>query len=1100
MSSDPNRAHDLFLAARELAPDRRGDFLVRNCGADLPLREAVERQLAALEESVEQPVAFSQLSTHTDGFSKLPTGSLPGAAPVLASGVQPGTVLAERYTLIEEIGEGGMGSVWSAQQSEPVKRPVAVKLVKAGMDSKSVLARFEQERQALALMDHPNIAKVFDAGLTPTGQPFFVMELVDGQSLTRFCDEARLTARQRLELFVPICLAVQHAHQKGIVHRDLKPSNILVTLVDGKPTPKVIDFGVAKAAEGNQVDRSMATQQGAVIGTLEYMAPEQAGFLGTDIDTRADIYSLGVILYELLTGQRPIDARRLKRATLTEMVRLIQEEDPPKPSRRLATEATVAALAAARHTEPGKLMSLLRGDLDWVVMKCLEKQRERRYASANGLARDIQRYLSDEVVEARPPSTGYRMRKFLRRNRGSALAGAAVATALVLGMMAFAWQARVARQQRDLARSAEQAEAFQRRLANQERDRAVAAESQATASGAQALRDRNLAMQQKQRADAESAAAKAVNDFLQNDLLAQASADNQSGQTSKPDPDLKVRTALDRAAARVAGKFNGQPEQEAAIRNTMGRTYLDLGQYPEAVKQLERAVELYRQSLGASHPKTLNTTTQLGEIYRLQGKFTEAEVLCGRVLEISRRALGPEHPGTLNAMQVVADIYYMQSKYPEAQSLYQQVLKVRRRRLGVEHPDTLSSMNTLAANYDMQGNYPEAEALYSQTLTVRRRLLGTEHPKTLWSANELAWVYIEMGKYEQAEVLYLHTLETQRRVLGADHPSTLASSNGLGYLYLCQGKYPRAETEWRQALAISRRVHGLEHPNTLSILNNVAEVCDRQGNYTEAAAINAEALDIRSRVLGKEHPDTLSSMCNLAKGHAMQGKYAQAMTLHVQALEISRRVLGPDHPDTLNAMYWLANAISLQGNHAEAEALCQKVLEARRLTLGAEHPDTLATLTSLATFYQKQGRFPEAETCATQALAGRRKALGPDHIDTLDGTAVLGLAYLAQGKFMECEALLRSSLPLERQKRPEEWRRFHATSLLGASLAGQKKYAEAEPLLIEGCQGMVARKPHMAVPDLDYLNRAFDQLVRLYEAWGKPEQATDWRTRKNSRP
>ncbi len=1102
MPVDPSRAHDLFLAARELAPDRRATFLTGACGDDKSLRDAVEGLLSARDASVARPGTLSQLATDAGPLTESPRSPTAADLADRSLGVGPGTVLAERYTLTEKIGEGGMGSVWAARQLEPVKRSVAVKLVKAGMDSRSVLARFEQERQALALMDHPSIARVFDAGMTPTGQPFFVMELVDGQPLTWFCDDERLTPRQRLELFVPICQAVQHAHQKGIVHRDLKPGNILVTRVDGKPTPKVIDFGLVKATEGSLLDMSMATQLGAVVGTLEYMAPEQAGFVGTDIDTRADIYSLGVILYEVLTGQRPVDARRLKQATLTEMVRIIQEEDPDKPSRRLASEATLTEVAAARHTEPGKLLSQLRGDLDCVVMKCLEKQRERRYASANGLARDIQRFLADEVVEARPPSTGYRMGKFLRRNRGSALAAVAVAAALIVGVVAFARQARVAGQQRDLARTAEQAEARQRLLADQERDRAVAAEAQAQrdrsraqGSEAQALEDRNLALQQRQRADSESAAAKAVNDFLQNDLLAQASASNQSGETARPDPDLKVRTALDRAAARVAGKFDRQPELEAAIRNTIGRAYLDLGQYPEAAKQLERAVELYRRNLGTNHPRTLSTTNQLGDVYRLQGKYAEAEALCCRVLEISRRVLGPEHPDTLSAMHGVAAIYDLQGKYPAAESLYLQVLERRRRVLGPEHPDTLVSMNTLAANYDMQGKYPQADALYSQTLAVRRRVLGPEHPGTLWSANELAWVQIEEGKYAQAEALYLETLEIQKRVLGPEHPSTLSSSNGLAYLYLCKGEYPQAETLWRQALEVSGRVLGPEHPNTLSILNNVAEVCDRQGKYAQAEALNAQALEIRRRVLGPEHPDTLSSMNNLAKARAMQGKYAEAEALHGQALEISRRVLGPEHPDTLNGMYWMATATTLQGRSGEAEALYRQVLEVRRRTLGSEHPDTLTTLAGLASMYQAQGRYPQAETCAAQALAGRRQALGPDHAETLDVTATLALACQAQGKFAESETLARQAVELDRQRRPDDWRRFHAESVLGASLAGQKKYAEAEPLLIGGCEGMVARKQRMAVPDLDHLDRALGRVVQLYEAWGKPELAAEWRTR-----
>jgi serine/threonine protein kinase len=311
-------------------------------------------------------------------------------------------LIAGRYTLVEKLGEGGMGEVWVAKQSEPVKRRVALKLIKPGMDNRAVLQRFELERQALAMMEHPNIARVFDAGLTPVGQPFFAMELVNGLPLTRYCDEARLTPRQRIELFVPICQAVQHAHQKGIVHRDLKPANILVTMIDGEPVPKIIDFGVAKATAGKLTAETMSTQFGTVVGTLEYMSPEQAGFAGEDVDTRADIYSLGVILHELLTGLRPIDAKRLKKAAFSEMIRVIREEEPSKPSTRLSTDDSLPSLAALRQTEPRRLMMILRGELDWVVMKCLEKSRDRRYETANAIGRDLQRYLADEPVEARP--------------------------------------------------------------------------------------------------------------------------------------------------------------------------------------------------------------------------------------------------------------------------------------------------------------------------------------------------------------------------------------------------------------------------------------------------------------------------------------------------------------------------------------------------------------------------------------------------------------------------------------------------------------------------------------------------------------------------
>ncbi len=458
----------LFHEALAKPSSERAAFLDAACSGQSHLRAAVEALLAAHEASgslldrppadlgqtVDSDPGASDRGATGEHIPQLEDESLvPTTAHQPRADVEPGLAIACRYVLQQKIGEGGMGEVWVAKQTEPVKRKVALKLIKTGMDSKAVLTRFEQERQALAMMDHPNIARVLDGGLTPTGQPCFVMELVNGLPLNKFCDEMKLTPKQRLELFVPICQAVQHAHQKGIVHRDLKPANILITMIDAKPVPKVIDFGVAKATAGKLTDESMSTQFGAVVGTLEYMSPEQAGFSGEDIDTRADIYSLGVILYELLTGLRPIDAKRLKKAALTEMVRIIREEEPSKPSTRLSTDESLPSLAALRKTEPKKLMALLRGELDWVVMKCLEKQRERRYETANGLACDIQRYLADEVVEARPPNAGYRLKKFIRRHKGQVIAASLVLFALLAGVAGTTLALLEARRQERLART-----------------------------------------------------------------------------------------------------------------------------------------------------------------------------------------------------------------------------------------------------------------------------------------------------------------------------------------------------------------------------------------------------------------------------------------------------------------------------------------------------------------------------------------------------------------------------------------------------------------------------------------------------------------------
>jgi tetratricopeptide (TPR) repeat protein len=802
-----------------------------------------------------------------------------------------------------------MGDVWLAEQKEPVRRRVALKLVKAGMNTREVIARFESERQALALMDHPAIAKVFDAGSTPQGTPYFVMEYVAGAPINTYCDNHRLSTRERLELFIHVCEGVQHAHQKAIIHRDLKPSNILVIEVDGRAAPKIIDFGVAKALTQNLTADTLFTRVGALIGTPEYMSPEQANSSGEDIDTRTDVYSLGVVLYELLAGAPPLD---LKKIAFEQFLRRLREDEPPKPSAIIRTQdqATSTALAHKRQTEPQALAKQMRGDLDSIALKALEKDRSRRYGSPSDFAADIHRYLNNEAVLAVPSSAAYRARKFARRYR---VALATIAAFVLVLVVAAA-----------------------------------------------------IGIRQSMRANREAAVAQAVNDFLQNDLLAQASAATQSGPSAKPDPHLEVRTALDRAAVRIAGKFDREPEVEASIRNTIGQTYLDLGLYPEARKQLEGALDLYRRVLGVENPKTLRTMSRLGRAAGFQGD-PQGEALLDRALEIQRRVLGPEHPDTLFSMAVQATVYDSQRKFGQAEALFNRTLEIQRRVLGPEHPETLRSMHNLAVVYSGQGRYAQAEALYSQTLEIERRVLGPEHPLTLLSMNNLAATYRQQGKYAQAE------------------------------------------------------------------------------------ALGSQALEIQRRALGPEHPNTLTSMHTLALTHVLQGKYTEAEALYGQTLEIERRVLGP------------------------------------------EHPQTLYTLSNFADMYQRLGRYALAETLAKQALAGQRHTSGPEHPDAMDAATSLALAYQSQGKFAQSEPLAREAVEIERKKRPDDWQRFRAESLLGASLAGQKNYAEAEPLLLEGYQGMGARKERIAVPDRYYLDRAREWIVQLYKAWAKPEKAAEWR-------
>ena len=530
-----------------------------------------------------------------------------------------------------------MGVVWLAEQLHPIRREVALKVIKPGMDSKQVVARFEGERQALALMDHANIARVFDAGTTDTGLPYFVMERVDGVPITKYCDARRMMLHERIELFIPVCKAIQHAHQKGIVHRDIKPSNILVKQQETQPVGKVIDFGLAKALGAQLTDATFATSLGTVVGTFEYMSPEQAEMGRQDIDTRTDVYSLGAVLYELLTGATPLQEARLSTASYIEALQRIRDVEPKPPSARLRKSAELTKAAELRKSDAGRLPKLLDHELDWIAMKALEKDRARRYETVNGLARDLERYLAGEPVEAAPPSTVYRLRKLVQKHRLGLSAAAAFTALLASGAVVSTWMA----------------------------VRATRAEQEAHT----------------------------VNDFLHKELLAQASASKQAGPNTKPDPNLTVRTVLDRAAARVDGKFDTQPAVEASIRQTIGDTYRDLGLLSEAQRHVERALELRRQVLGQKHPDTLTTMHTLASLYDDQAKFDQAQPLFVELINLRRRALGVEHSDTLDSMQKLAGVHLAKGAYAEAEALMVKTLDAKRRTLGRDHSSTLGAMN-----------------------------------------------------------------------------------------------------------------------------------------------------------------------------------------------------------------------------------------------------------------------------------------------------------------------------------------------------------------------------------------------------------------------
>jgi tetratricopeptide (TPR) repeat protein/tRNA A-37 threonylcarbamoyl transferase component Bud32 len=800
----------------------------------------------------------------SDSFSAKPATITEVSTLPLTEG--PGSVIG-RYKLLQKIGEGGCGVVYMAEQEAPVQRRVALKLVKMGMDTKQVIARFDAERQALAMMEHPNIARVFDAGATETGRPYFVMELVRGLKITEYCDQRNLSTRDRLKLFVQVCQAVQHAHQKGIIHRDLKPSNILVTVMDGVAVPKVIDFGIAKATQGRLTDQTLFTAFEQFIGTPAYMSPEQAELTSLDVDTRSDIYSLGVLLYELLTGTIPFDTGALLKAGLDALRRTIREEEPKRPSTRLSAmvKEELTTAAKRRQIEPLKLIHLLRGDLDWIVMKCLEKDRAYRYDTANSLAMDVQRFLADEAIVARPPTKLYRLQKLVRRNKLLFAAVGAVVLALVFGLVVCTWL--------------------------------LIREREARAQAASALKVSEVALknESRYRRQAESNEKKARKEGAKSQQVARLLKDMLSiGPHAALGRDTTMlQEILAKGVERFETELKDQPEVEAELRLIVGGTYLELGKFKEAEAMTRRVFEIYRGLPGEEMPYAIELWSNLADALSGQQKHAEAEEAAREALRL-RQAL----PGD-NRVDV-------------GHSLLTLGL------LGLSQADLLQDAESRSRALE------RAEMMEREAIEDFKGITN-ESSDLAAAIKSLGLILQAQGKASQAGGLFAEALAMQIRTLGEDNLVVASSLGSLGNFLRDQGDVRKAEDLLRKALAIQQKFCGNDHIQVAITLGSLAALFQRQGRLQEAELTVREALRINRKVLGEAHPMIPSTLTQLGDVLRDEGKLAEAESTFREVLTKRRKVLGDDHPEICDSLEKLANVLLLEHKNAEAQQLLEEL-------------------------------------------------------------------------------------------------------------------------------------------------------------------------------
>ncbi len=926
------------------------------------LAHAIER----LDERFSDDVAAMILDMESSGTHGVSLETL-----LSADGDRAGSFknLPERighFRILRRIGEGGMGVVFEAEQDAP-RRVVALKVVNAGVATESILRRFEHEAHFLARLQHPGIAHVFEAGTYDSGrgpQPWFAMELVHGQPLNKYAAAKNLDLRARLALIARICQAVHHAHQKGVIHRDLKPDNILIT-EDGQP--KILDFGVARATDSDIQVTTIQTDIGQLIGTVPYMSPEQAGGNPDDLDTRSDVYALGVITYELLAGRLPYD---LRRQMVHEAIRIIREEEPTR-------------LSSINRT--------LRGDVEIIIGKALEKEKDRRYQSANDLATDIERYLNDEPIEARPPSATYQFRKFARRNKALVSGVAAVFVVLVAALVvvsAMYLRAEEARAETLLERDRLELVA--------EFQAAQLSQVDPAMMGAGILRS----VLDKRRTILEGRGSK--HEAIQATLVEMESSLAGINFTNVALEALD-EYIFERALAAIEKQFADDLVIKARLLQTLATTMYELGMIERAIAPQAAALEIRLNEFGTEHADTLDSMNNMGFLMALHGRYSDSERYWSEALEISRRILGNDHRDTLISISNMGGLLSEQGRFSDAEPYYREALNGFRRVLGDDHLDTLISISNMGGLLKSLGRLTEAEQYYVEALEASRRNLGDDHPDTLRAIHNLGAFLRVQGRFTEAEAQFREALQGKRRVFGDTHPETLFSINSLGLVLQAQGEFAEAEHHLREVLESSRHALGDNHPHTLNFINNIGMLYYELGMLENAERYLREALEGRRSSLGPEHPDTLVSIGNMGSLLRDHDRLAEAKEYHKLVMDGLRRAFGADHQDTLTSINNMGILLNAQGRPDEAERYFREALEGRRRVLGNDHPVTLTSINNMGGVLRELGELEEAQRLGAQAVETAKRILPAGHWHMAVFLGHHARTLTAMGRFAEAE-------------------------------------------------------------------------------------------------